>query len=92
MTSNHDLAVKLVNSLCDHNFMHGWGGDKSQEYKNKHIEYYENNFSNIHENYVYGWLKNLKYCGWSFSEIKELAEKCGFSLNENKEWVKNIYN
>ncbi len=32
-----NLATKFVTDMCDHGFMHGWFGDKSEEYRRSQI-------------------------------------------------------
>lgn len=92
MSNDHELAVKLVNSLCDNGFMHGCGGDISEEYRSNQIKYFENNLKYLDKNYVYGFIDNLrKYCGWSEEEVSQIAKRCNFKENGRDKLGKIIW-
>jgi hypothetical protein len=81
------LITKWVDDMIAGGFMYGWFGDKSQEFKNRQINYMMKVLAGkedmggryrllatIHSDYG-----NLKqYCGWKDAELKQLLRLFGF--------------
>ncbi len=93
--TTEELIKKWIDDMCKHGFMHGWGGDKSQEFKDRQcacmMDVINGNIDAIGGNYrllatIQSDYMNLKqYCGWTDDQLKSLLNLFGF------ETIREVY-
>lgn len=83
-----ELVIKWIDDLINHGFMQGWGGDKSEEFRNSQLDcmmkVLNGDIKVIGGNYrllatIHSDYSNLKqYCNWTEEELRSLLSLFGF--------------
>lgn len=87
-----EVARRIVKALIDGGFIHGWFGDKSEEFVQQQVDYFTNVFTGkrrIHINYVSSYAGNLSlYTFTPKEDIAAFIDLCGFKATWNGKYVK----
>lgn len=87
--AKQEIVKKWINDMIANGFMHGWCGDRSDEFKKEQydtmMKVLDGDIKIIGGNYrllatIHSDYGNLKqYCGWTDEELKQLLALFGFS-------------